>query len=127
MNKTELAQTEKQQPAEAQRVTYIRPHYEVEENGDYTVKVYMPGVAKDSVNILIDNKTLSIEGQHLKSHIGESWRARYREISTADYRLRLELNIPVNENKISAKTEDGVLIIKLPVEEAAKPRTIVVG
>lgn len=127
MNNTEITQRENQPPAEAKRVTYIRPHYEVHENGDYTVKVYLPGVAKDSVKIVVDNKTLSIEGQRCTSHVGENWRTRYREIPTADYRLRLDLNIPVDENNISAKTKNGVLILKLPVQEQAKPRTITVG
>ena len=127
MSNAELTKTENQPPAEAKRMTYIRPHYEVHQDGDYTVKVYMPGVSKDGVNIVMDNKTLSIEGQRQTHHVGENWRARYREIPTADYRLRLDLNIPVDENKISAKTENGVLVLTLPVEEAAKPRKISVA
>jgi len=127
MSDTKLAKSDSHSPAATKPVAYMRPYYEVHQNGDYTVKVYMPGVAKDSVQIVMDNRTLSIEGQRQTSHIGENWRARYREIPTADYRLRLDLNIPVDETKISAKTENGVLILKLPVEEAAKPRSISVS
>ena len=127
MENTKLAKKEQPLPENAKSISYLRPHYEVHQDGDYTVKVYMPGVGKEGVDIVIDNKALSIEGIRQKSYVGENWRPRYREIPAADYRLRLELNIPVDENKISAKTEHGVLILTLPVEEAAKPRKITVG
>jgi HSP20 family protein len=126
MSETELAKVEHQEPAQVKQVTYIRPRYEVHQNGDYTVTVFMPGVSKSGVNIVVDNKTLSIEGQR-NQQVSDTWRARYREIPTADYRLRLDLNIPVDENKISAKTENGILVLKLPVVEAAKPRKIAIS
>lgn len=126
MSETTLAKQDSKVPAETKRITYMRPQYEVHQDGDYFVQVYMPGVAKEGVNIMVDNKTLSIEGQR-KPLADASWRPTHREIPTADYRLRLELNIPVDEGKITAQTENGVLILKLPVEEAAKPRKITVS
>lgn len=123
MSDTQVVEKKEQTPAR-QAKSYLRPHYEVAQDKEaYTVKVYVPGASKDAVKIVVDQDTLSIEAER-KSIDGDNWRARYREIPTADYRLRLDLNAPVDAENISAKTENGVLSITLPVAEAAKPRQI---
>lgn len=126
MSDTQVVEKNQQAPAR-QAVNYLRPHYEVGQDKEaYTVKVYVPGATKDTVKIVVDKDTLSIEAA--RRPIGaEGWKARYREIPTADYRLRLDLNAPVDAEKISAKTEHGILSITLPVAEAAKPRQITVN
>jgi len=125
MSETQLA--EKKQNTPPRQGAYLRPHYEVAQGKDaYTVRVYVPGASKDNVSITVDQDTLSIEAAR-KDVAPENWRARYREIPTADYRLRLNLNVPVDAENISAKTENGVLSITLPVAEAAKPRQIAVN
>ncbi len=55
------------------------------------------------------------------------WKPLYRELSDVNYQLKLKLNVPVEDSKLSAKLEDGVLTLTLPVKEAAKPRTIAVS
>jgi len=124
MSDTQVAKTKQEAPAQARRVQYLRPHYEIAQDKEaYTVKVYLPGVSKEGVNVTVDKDTLSVEAQ--RSKLGaDGWKPRYREIPEADYRLRLDLNVPVDSDNISAKTEQGVLTITLPVAEEAKPRRI---
>lgn len=111
----------------AQPTAYLRPQYQVTPGKDeYTVQVFIPGASKDGVSITVDQDTLSLEAKR-KQVANDSWQARYREIPTADYRLRLQLNVPVDAEKIAAKTANGVLSITLPVAEAAKPRQIAVN
>lgn len=127
MSDTQVAEKSTQTPAPAKRVNYLRPHYEVASNQDaYTVTVYVPGAAKEGVKITVDQDTLAIEASR-RPTANDKWRARHREIPTADYRLRLDLNVPVDAEKITAKTADGVLTLTLPVAEAAKPRQIAVN
>ncbi|WP_309387755.1 Hsp20/alpha crystallin family protein [Cerasicoccus frondis] len=128
MSETQVAEPKTQTPAKtAQRKTYLRPQYEVSSTQEaYTVQVYVPGVAKEGVKITVDQDTLAIEASR-KQAANEQWRARHREIPTADYRLRLNLNVPVDAEQITASTADGVLTITLPVAEAAKPRQIAVN
>ena len=57
----------------------------------------------------------------------EGMKALHRELSPLNYLLRLRLNTPVDEDKMTAKLEDGVLSITLPLKEAAKPRQITVN
>jgi HSP20 family protein len=111
-------------PATARRQDYVRPHYEVRGNEQaYEVRVYLPGVPREQASITLEKNTLVVEASR-QPHWEEGWRPIHRELPVADYRLRLQLNLHVDEGGISASTRDGILTIKLPVAEEAKPRSI---
>lgn len=111
---------------QARRQEYIRPHYEVQSSEqEHTVRVLLPGVAKDRTTITLEKSTLMVEAQR-SDHWSDKGRLLHREIPTADYRLRLQLNVRIDESAIAASHNDGVLNITLPVAEEAKPRTIAI-
>jgi len=104
--------------------TLQKPLYTVNGNADtYEVHVQMPGVAKGGVKLDLEDNILSIHGER-QSAMPEGWKPLHRELSTLSYQLRLRLNTPVDEDKLTANLENGVLTLKLPVKEAAKPRRI---
>lgn len=120
---TELKKHEEQTPAKRE-ATYRRPYYTVDGNKEhYTVEVYMPGVAKDDYNISLSRNELLVEGHKvLPLPTGAKW--LHREITPEGYKLRLQLNVDVDPDAISAKSEDGILTITLPVAKESRPRTI---
>ncbi|HYF35813.1 MAG TPA: Hsp20/alpha crystallin family protein [Prosthecobacter sp.] len=109
------------EPAE----TYLRkPLYSVSGNADaYDVRVLMPGVAKSGVRVDFEDNVLTVHGQR-KLNTPEGWKALHSELAEADFQLRLRLNAPVDEDKMTATMENGVLTLHLPVKETAKPRRI---
>ena len=125
---TEISSTQNSStdgPTQAQR--FIKPYYEVSGSDEsYEVRVTMPGVAKDGVGLTLEKKELTIEG-HRSFTLPKGTKALHREIPRADFRLRLQLNVEIEEDAIQAKTEQGILSIQLPVATAAKPRTIQVN
>ena len=109
----------------AQRERFLRPYYEVHQDKDaYHVAVYVPGVDRKEAKITVEDKSLTVEAR--RSNIApEGSRPLYRELpNLTGYRLRLSLNVVIDEDKIGAKTENGVLRITLPVADEAKPRRI---
>jgi HSP20 family protein len=125
---TEMTTTQAQNaPArEARAQRYVKPYYEVETGTDaYNVRVFMPGVAKAGVKITLEGDRLFIQGSR-GALAPESWKPLHREIPDADFRLQLELNVHIDEKHIEARTENGVLNLRLPVAEAAKPRQITI-
>jgi HSP20 family protein len=101
-----------------------KPRYHVAGNADaYEVRIEMPGVPKSGVTIDLENEVLSIRGERPKNASPEV-KTLHRELSDLPFVLRLKLNTPVDEEKLSAAVEDGVLTVKMPVKEAAKPRRI---
>jgi len=108
------------------RADVLKPRYNVTGNKDsYQVRVEIPGARKDSIRVNLDQNVLTIQAER-KPIAGEGWKTLHRELREFGYGLRPKLNAPVNDAALSARFEDGVLLLDLPVKETAKPRTIAV-
>lgn len=101
-----------------------KPYYDVTaDKHGYHVEVHIPGVNKKDVQLEVKDNVLTLMASRIR-RVPESWRPLSRELSHMDYRLKLQLNAHIDDGKVSAKTEDGVVHITLPLAEQAKPRTI---
>jgi len=106
---------------------YVTPAHEVKTADDaYGLEVFVPGVARDAVEITTDQGTLVITARR-RWKAPEGWTEVFRETPEADYRLSLDLNEAVDVDKITAVLEDGVLRVTLPKAEALKPRRIAIS
>ncbi len=102
----------------------LKPAYSVDSSEHaYEVRVELPGVPKGGVRVDLHENVLTIRGER-QVKAPESWRPLHRELPELDFQLRLRLNAPVDEDKMKATLEDGVLTLNLPIREAAKPRRI---
>jgi HSP20 family protein len=99
------------------------PLADLEETDDaYTVEVDLPGVKKDDVTIELNAGELSVNGEiKEKEHTGVL-RSRARRTGRFDYRVTLPQD--TDEEHVSAELTDGVLTVKVPKAEKAKPRRI---
>jgi HSP20 family protein len=105
----------------------IKPRYTVDgDKSAYGIRVELPGVKKDGVRIDLDSDVLTIHARRTSAAPAD-WKALHRELVEDDFVLRLKLNAPVDETKLAAKLEHGVLALDLPIKDAAKPRTIPVN
>jgi HSP20 family protein len=101
-----------------------KPLYNVNGNAEaYEVRVELPGVPKGSVKLDLEDNILTVRGERVAT-VPEGMKALHRELSPLSYLLRLRLNTPVNEDQMTAKLDDGVLTLRLPLQEAVKPRQI---
>ncbi len=101
-----------------------KPLYNVNGNAEaYEVRIEMPGVPKSGVKLDLEDNILTVRGER-NTTVPEGMKALHRELSPLSYLLRLRLNTPVEEDKMTAKLEDGVLTLRLPLKEVAKPRQI---
>jgi len=94
------------------------PATNVKESKDaYTVEVAAPGMTKSdfSVNIDADNN-LAISMEKKDEHKEENRETRYlrREFSYAKFQQTMILPDDVDKDRITARVEDGVLLIGLP-------------
>jgi HSP20 family molecular chaperone IbpA len=101
---------------------YVTPPVDIYENGDgLVVKADLPGVAKENLDVRVENNLLTIRGK--PSHIAPG-EAVYREYELVNFFRQFELNERVDQSKISAELQHGVLSLRLPKAEEAKPRKI---
>jgi len=103
---------------------FITPAYALKESSDaYGLELFVPGVAKDDVELSVDQGELVITARR-RWKAPEGWTEVFRESTDDPYRLRLDLNEAVNVEKINADLGEGVLRVTLPKAEALKPRKI---
>ena len=104
-----------------------RPRYQVDEaNEGYTLTAYLPGVAKEGLEITDEGGELRITGKpSAKLPAGVS--ALHRESVDAAYELVLAHDATVDAEKTQAELKDGVLRLTLAKAESAKPRKITVS
>lgn len=95
------------------------------ENG-ITVLADMPGVDSNNVDIDLRENTLTIYGR-IERQEGEKETSVYREFNWGDYFRQFALSDIIDQGKITAKMEQGVLRLTLPKAERAKPRKIQVS
>jgi HSP20 family protein len=106
---------------------FAKPTYRsVREEHDYRVEVLLPGVGRGDVKVAVEDYVLTVTGVRRKA-VPENWRALHEELAKPNYRLQLRLHKDIDESRIGATVENGVLTLVLPVREAAKPRTISVA
>jgi HSP20 family protein len=105
-----------------EQTQYFQPATDIAETADAVVlKLDMPGVAKDDVDITVDKDMLSIVG---KARPEESGEPVYRETYVGDYRRQFTLTADVDPNDVSAAMNDGVLTVTVGKTKAAKPHKI---
>lgn len=105
----------------------IKPAYEVKETGDaYGLTVFLPGVAKENLEITAEEGQFRILGRREWKR-PEGWTAVYRESTDAPFELVLAHDNLIDADKVVAELKDGVLRVSLPKHEAVKPRKITVN
>lgn len=104
----------------------VKPLFEIKETPDaFGATVYLPGVAKDGLEITAEEAQLRIVGRRAWKQ-PEGWTALHRESVDAPFELVLAHDNAIDTDKIAAELRDGVLRISLPKHEAVKPRKIAV-
>lgn len=111
-------------PMAEPRLGVTRPRHSVRAvDGTYEVGVFLPGVKREDVRVRLEENLLAIEATR-PDDTPSGWRPLRREIEPTNYRLELEVTVPIDAARISASLEDGVLSLRLPLREDAKARDI---
>jgi len=116
------ARTQNELPATRESELYMSPAVDIFETGEgLTVVADVPGVAKDGLDINVDDKILTIRGTvSLPKRDG----IISQEFGMMNYFRQFRLSDEVDQAKIRASLDQGVLTLDLPKAEHAKPKRI---
>ena len=96
-----------------------------ETENEITLLADMPGVVPDNLSIDLRDNTLTLEGD-ISPVDAEKEEMVYTEYSTGRYYRQFSLSEVIDQAKIDAQLQDGVLRLSLPKVAKATPRKIAV-
>ena len=92
-----------------------------ETNDAFMVKAEVPGCKAEDIDISVHGSMLTISGEKKQESKEEEKGYYHTERSYGSFRRELNLAADVDPEKIEAKCKDGVLSLKLPKSEKARP------
>ena len=105
------------------------PPVDIYRNGDQTLVLTaeLPDMSRDDIDITVDNGTLTIKGE--KKFAAEPKEEQFHRIERRYGTFSRSFSLPptVDANKVAADYKNGVLTVRLPLREEAKPRQVKVN
>jgi len=93
------------------------------EKDDFIITAFLPGVKSEDLNIQVVNETVSIQGE-IKPRGDNSEDYLLQECPVGKFVRTLTLPDPLNSAKAEASLENGVLTLRVPKAEEARPKMI---
>lgn len=118
----ELALKQENLTERSKQLPTVAPVVDILEN-DEEILLFadMPGVNREDVAVHIENGRLALSGiRKLPTSGAASW----EEFGDVEYRRVFAVPQTINIGKVNAELKEGVLRLRLPKAEAAKPRQI---
>lgn len=104
--------------------SWVAPLIDIYETADdFFLTAQMPGVSKDNVKIKLEEGHLVIMGR-IDYPSALNRRFVLKETETGNFYRRFKIAESIDEQKIDAKLENGLLNIQLPKHDRIKPKTI---
>jgi HSP20 family protein len=102
------------------------PPVDIYQNGDHelVLKAELPDMTREDIDVTVDNGTLTIKGE--KKLSGEVKEEQFHRIERRYGSFSRSFSLPqaVDPSRVAAEYKNGVLTVKLPMRDEAKPRQI---
>ena len=85
-----------------------------ETDTEVVVKAELPGVRKEDVQAHVEGDTLTIRGESRQSDEAKEDGYYRREMRYGSFHRSVHLPVPVKQEEITAKFEDGILTVRAP-------------
>jgi HSP20 family protein len=97
-----------------------------EKNGAYVVKGELPGVRKEDIHVSVDGAQVTLEAEVKQEKSTEEERVLHTERTYGKVSRVFTLPQEIDETKVQAKFQDGVLELQLPKKQAAPRKQITI-
>ena len=94
---------------------------------EFVVALDLPGVSPDAIELDVERNVLTVKAERRPTAAGDNVEMQVAERPLGVFSRQLFLGEALDTEHISANYEGGVLTLRIPVAEQAKPRKIVVG
>lgn len=90
------------------------------------IRFDLPGVDPQSIDLTVDKGELSLSAQR-SAEFPENARVLVNERPTGTIQRRLLLAETLDTDRLEASHDNGVLVVRVPLAETAKPRKVLIG
>lgn len=90
----------------------------------YNIEVSAPGFNKEDFSIEVEEGVLTLKGEHKEENKTEEKNFVRKEFNAGSFTRRFNLTELVDEDRIDAKYENGILKIELPKKEEVKAKSL---
>ena len=96
----------------------------VETEDDLVLKADLPGLSEDDINVEVNDNVLTISGERRAEH--ERKEDGYHRVERSFGHFSRSVTVPdgIDESKVTATFNDGVLEVRIPKPEERKPTRI---
>jgi HSP20 family protein len=94
------------------------------DKGDLIVRAELPGIKKKDMEISLEDDVLTIKAEKIHEETPEDAERYISERRFGSYSRKVTLPFPVDEEKITATYKNGLLEMRLPKAEEARPKRI---
>src|SRR5579885_1860175 len=99
-----------------------RPAFDVYRTQEgWLVKVELAGVPVEDINVFVRGRSLVLQGVRRDCGLEEGYRCYVMEISYGRFERSLELPCDLESSEINVQYRDGMLVIRIVMEEEANP------
>ena len=102
------------------------PPVDIFQTGDHelVLKAELPDMSREDIDITVENFLLTVKGEKKLSHEVKEEQYHHVERRYGTFSRSFSLPQTVDSNRVAAEYKNGVLTVRLPLREEAKPRTI---
>ncbi|GAA2717893.1 Hsp20/alpha crystallin family protein [Actinoplanes palleronii] len=94
-------------------------------NGDeFVIALDLPGVDPDAIDIDVERNVLTVRAERRPIDLGEHATVQLTERPLGVFSRQLFLGDALDTDRIDAAYDNGVLVLRIPIAEKAKPRKV---
>ena len=93
------------------------------DDNEVVLRFDVPGIDRESIDVTVDRGVLTVSARRAEEHT-ENGRQFIRERVTGSLTRSVRLGDALDADKVEAAYADGVLTVRVPLAEQAKPRKV---
>jgi HSP20 family protein len=101
----------------------VMPMDAYREDGTFVVHLDLPGVSADSIDLTVEQNVLTVHAER-KPPVADAAERVVDERSYGVFSRQLFLGETLDSDQLTADYDAGVLTLKIPIAEKAKPRKV---
>jgi HSP20 family protein len=101
----------------------VMPMTAYREDGTFVVHLDLPGATADSIDLTVEQNVLTVHAER-KPPVGDSAERVVDERSYGVFSRQLFLGDTLDADQLTASYDAGVLSVRIPIAEKAKPRKV---